>query len=93
MSVKHLEDYLEGRFNTWARITGKGDIITVADIDDAKAQDIFANLSGDLSPENLHMDGEASMAQVRRNSKLYHGAGAALLKMGFVDRNKFSEFA
>jgi len=39
-----------------------------------KARNIFSLLAGDLSPENLHCDGEISAAAARRKFKFFNAA-------------------
>ena len=91
MSRKHLADYLDQRFNFWERQRGEAEV-TVESLDDASAQEIFASLSGDLSPEHLYCDGEISATQARSKAKQFYGAANHLMSLGFKDRNKWSEF-
>ena len=90
--MKNLTTYVDDRINAWNRLSGKQEI-DVNNLTVTEAEDIFATLDGDLSPENLHCDGEISAAQARRKAKLFYGAGDELLKLGFKPSNTWSEFA
>lgn len=83
MSTKNLQSYLDSRFNRWAKITGKGDIINVSDLNQEVADKIFYSLDADMSPENLHCDGEISHREAQKRARLFLAAAAELEKMGF----------
>ena len=69
VGVRHLNDYIEQR-NRWLAIFNKNEDIqfplTQADVDRVCSQ-----LDGDLSPENLHCDGEISPAQAQAKYRFY----------------------
>jgi len=50
----------------------------------ADATALYQKLDGNMSPENLHCDGEISAAEARRRAKMFTGAAADLDRMGFV---------
>ena len=57
--TKRFEKYVEEK-NFWPKLTGKGTLITFP----LSAEDVkflADSLSSDLSPENLHCDGEISV--------------------------------
>jgi len=90
-SMKNLTTYVD-KINSWNRIT-KAPLVDVNNIDQEVADGIFDSLDFDLSPENLHCDGEISATAARRKAKLFYGAGDELLKLGFKPSNEWSEFA
>jgi histidyl-tRNA synthetase len=75
--MKALENYLF-RVNSWARLT-KGKLLTLDTAEDR--QKIAQKIESDLSPENLHMDGEASMQHVRTMLKLLKQARKELIAL------------
>ena len=58
-----LQNYVE-RMNSWSSIFDQGDIEFPLTAE--SAQKIGSNLDGELSPENLHCDGEISSAEAMR---------------------------
>jgi len=48
------------------------------------ATTLYHKLDGNMSPENLHMDGEITPSAARKRAKLFTGAAADLDKMDFV---------
>jgi len=68
-------------------------LIDLDNLDATMAQDIFDSLDGDLSPENLHCDGEISRAAAGRKAKLFYGAAKELMDMGYRSNEQWSEFA
>ena len=89
---KKLQTYLDQNINFWNKMQGKPEI-NVSDINSAIAQDIFDSLDADLSPENLHCDGEISASAAMKKYKLFRAAGDQLLVMGYRPTNTYSEFA
>ena len=89
--MKNLTEYVE-RLNAMNRIF-KRPTIDLDNLTDDMAQDIFNSLDGDLSPENLHCDGEISAAQARKKAKLFYAAANELMALGFRSNEKWSEFA
>ena len=90
--MKNLTTYVDTRINSWNRIT-KQPLVDVNSINQKIADRIFDSLDGDLSPENLHCDGEISATAALRKAKLFYNAGNELLKLGFKPSNTWSEFA
>lgn len=45
-------------------------------------KDIYRSLLSDLSPENIHSDGEASSSEVNRRYALYRGVYRELKALG-----------
>ena len=67
-----LEKYLENHVNGWRVLFNKELVAYPTTPDECKP--IFARLCGDLSPENLHCDGEITVAQARQKEKLFRSA-------------------
>lgn len=84
MSKAHLIAVIKDH-NFWPTISGKGTVISedITELTQANADLLFNKIDGDLSPENLHCDGEASITHVRREYAKLNGAAAELRKMGF----------
>jgi len=89
--MKNLTEYVE-RLNAMNKIFNRP-TIDLDNLTDDMAQDIFNSLDGDLSPENLHCDGEISAAQARKKAKLFYAAANELMALGFRSNEKWSEFA
>ena len=70
--MKNLNAYLEKK-NSWGAIFGSKPLTLPQD-----AARIRDSLEADLSPENLMMDGEASMSYVRKQHRLLTAALAEL---------------
>lgn len=62
MNISNLEQYVE-RKNQWAALF-KGKQLSLLNAKDRQA--IAESIDCDLSPENLHCDGEISAAQARK---------------------------
>jgi len=60
------------------------EVIDINDITTKQAKSLFYKLDGNMSPENLHMDGEISASQARARAKVFMGAVADLEKLGFA---------
>ena len=88
--MKALRKYINLR-NDWQKIFG-GEEIDVSKLDNAMAQRIFSILDGELSPENLHCDGEITPAAARRKAKVFRAAGNDLLVAGYWPESEWSEF-
>lgn len=69
VNVRHLNDYIEQR-NRWLAIFNKDDAITFP-LTQASVDRIIQQLDSDLSPENLHCDGEISASQARAKYAFY----------------------
>jgi len=79
---KDLKQYVDN-MNFMATLFNDGDEIDVNNITDADAKRIFEKLDGDLSPENLHCDGEISAGAVRAKKRHFNGVIAGLRRLGF----------
>jgi hypothetical protein len=66
--MKALKTYIDG-YNQWGAIFG-GTPITFP-LSQKVVDDIARRLDGDLSPENLHCDGEISAAEANRKYRFY----------------------
>ena len=64
--MKNLEAYVEQK-NKWNAIFGQGAMNFP--LNQSNANDLMNAIASELSPENLHCDGEAPMAYVRKKSK------------------------
>ena len=60
--MKNLEAYVEHK-NRWNAIFGK--TAMTFPLSQSNADDLMNSIASELSPENLHCDGEASPAHVR----------------------------
>ena len=61
--MKNLTHYIDNR-NSWNSFFPNSKPITFP-LDQKTVNDLARSLDGDLSPENLHCDGEASITHVR----------------------------
>lgn len=83
--MKNLKAYVE-RKNAWSKLFGSQPLVIGRD-----NQKIADSLDCDLSPENLHCDGEISAAQARAK---YRALTAAARELQQLDPSvKFYEFA
>ena len=64
--MKNLEAYLEQK-NRWNAIFGTAPM--TFPLSQANANDLMNSIGSELSPENLHCDGEASITHVRKKAK------------------------
>ncbi len=86
MNIKTLEQYVEQK-NRWGAIFGSKPLSLLNAQDRQKIAD---SIDADLSPENLHCDGEISPAQARKKYQILTRAAQELLS---IDPNvKFYEF-
>ena len=67
--MKNLQHYIDNR-NQWNSIFGATNQITFP-LTQKNADDLASALDGDLSPENLHCDGEISRAEAQRKYNYY----------------------
>jgi len=72
---ENLNNYIEQR-NRWMSIFSKQEL--VRPLNQAGVDCIVDQLNGDLSPENLHCDGEISPAQARAKYNFYKQVAAEL---------------
>jgi hypothetical protein len=66
--MQNLKNYVE-RLNFWNELSKRPLMTFPLSRDDAEK--IVYNLEGDLSPENLHCDGEISNAEAQRKYSYY----------------------
>ena len=86
MNIKTIEQYVEQK-NRWSAIFGQRPLSLLNAQDRQKIAD---SIDADLSPENLHCDGEISPAQARKKYQFLTRAAQELLS---IDPNvKFYEF-
>ena len=64
--MKNLETYLEQK-NRWNAIFGQAAMSFP--LSQSDANDLMNSIASELSPENLHCDGEASITHVRKKAK------------------------
>ena len=64
--MKNLEAYVEQQ-NKWNAIFGRGAMNFP--LNQSNVNDLMNSIGSELSPENLHCDGEAPMAYVRKKTK------------------------
>ena len=64
--MKNLETYLEQK-NRWNAIFGQAAM--TFPLSQSDANDLMNSIASELSPENLHCDGEASITHVRKKAK------------------------
>jgi hypothetical protein len=65
-NMKNLETYVEQK-NKWNAIFGQSAM--TFPLSQSNADDLMNSIASELSPENLHCDGEAPMAYVRKKTK------------------------
>jgi hypothetical protein len=86
MSISTLEQYVEQK-NRWGNIFGEKSLSLLRAEDRQKIADM---IDCDLSPENLHCDGEVSPAVARRKYQMLTRCAQELLS---IDPNvKFYEY-
>ena len=66
--MKALKEYIDRR-NQWNAIFGSAP--TTFPLSQKTVDEIARSLDGDLSPENLHCDGEISVAEAKRKYRFY----------------------
>ena len=66
--MKNLQTYIDQK-NAWGNIFGKPGI--TFPLDQKTVDDLARSLDGDLSPENLHCDGEISQRQAQAKYNFY----------------------
>ena len=67
--MKNLQHYIDNR-NQWNSFFPNSKTITFP-LDQKTVNDLARSLDGDLSPENLHCDGEISQAEAQRKYDYY----------------------
>ena len=76
MSFAHLEQLVDD-INFWAELKGEPKM-NAHQLTQADADKIYHKIDGNLSPEILACDGEASPAQVKRTYRMLTGAVSSL---------------
>ena len=74
--MKNLQHYIDNR-NQWNSFFPNSKTITFP-LDQKTVNDLARSLDGDLSPENLHCDGEISGAQAASKARELNNIRAAL---------------
>ncbi len=77
---KLLSNYIDD-MNRWRKFRGEG----LIDMDNigSYVEDIFDSLLSNLSPENIHSDGEASRSEVNARYRFYTGVYEELKGLGY----------
>ena len=87
MNISTLEHFVEQK-NSWNKIFGKAPLSLLKKED---RQEIADCIDSELSPENLHCDGEISHAEAMRKYKYLNRCAQELLS---IDKNvQFTEFS
>jgi hypothetical protein len=68
-TMKNLQDYIDNR-NSWNSFFPNSTTITFP-LSQKNVDDLAGSLDSDLSPENLHCDGEISQAEAQRKYNYY----------------------
>ncbi len=80
--MEYLTQFVNNQ-NRWGDIFGET-FLDLDKLDDALAQKLFGKLEAELSPENLHCDGEITAKQARTKAVLFNGAIRDLEKLGYT---------
>ena len=88
--MKNLTHYIDNR-NQWNSFFPNSKTITFP-LDQNTVNDLARSLDGDLSPENLHCDGEISQAAAMRKLRKLNKVCAELLKLDPSVRNQLGEY-
>ena len=77
---KLLSNYIDD-MNRWRKFRGEG----LIDMDNigSYVDDIFSSLLNNLSPENIHMDGEASATEVAWSYRYYKQVYKGMKELGY----------
>jgi hypothetical protein len=67
--MKNLQHYIDNR-NNWNSFF-PGNVTITFPLTQKNVDDLARSLDGDLSPENLHCDGEISQAEAQRKYNYY----------------------
>lgn len=79
--MKYLTKFVNEK-NLWNNMFG-WPVMDLSKLDNTLAQKLHNMLEGELSPENLHCDGEITATQARTKAKLFNGAVRDLQMAGF----------
>ena len=77
----HLRQYID-RKNAWNRLINIPEM-TPGRLSPDEAEHLFQSLDADMSPENLHCDGEISAQEARRRAEFYKAVYRELTGQGF----------
>ena len=88
--MKNLTHYIDNR-NTWNSFFPSSKNITFP-LDQKTVDDLARSLDSDLSPENLHCDGEISQAQAMRKLRKLNKVAAELLMLDPSVENHLGEY-
>jgi len=83
-NFRTLQSFLDQENRVAKLFGGKEYPMNVRALTQAQADELFQKLDANMSPENLHMDGEITAAQARKRARLFTGAYEDLKKLGFV---------
>ena len=86
-NMKTFVEYLNNWFSMYDKKLIQYPVKTVRD-----AHEIFLELDHELSPENLHCDGEISLVEANKKYWKLHKLGIQLIRKGFKPASKWSEF-
>ncbi len=89
--MKALQKFVDEK-NRFAAMF-KREPMDLSKLDTEMAAELFDMLDGELSPENLHCDGEITPAQARAKAKKLYAAGNDLLAAGYKPGSKYSEYS
>ena len=87
--MKNLQAYIDQK-NSWTRFFNAPAI--TFPLTQAEVNSITSGLDSDLSPENLHCDGEISQAAAMRKLRKLNKVCAELLKLDPSVRNQLGEY-
>ena len=79
--MKNTKTYIENI--NWRRRLFNKDEMDINNLTDEDIKDIYRSLLGDLSPENIHSDGEASSTEVNRRRAFYRAVYRELKALGY----------
>lgn len=86
MKYIKLQKYLDEQ-NRWDAFFGKP-AVSISSLDQKSVDELASSIDCQLSPENLHCDGEISLAEANRKYKKLANAADDLFK--FCDANKLT---
>jgi len=67
--MKNLQRYLDEKINFWNELTGRPEV--TLPLAEDEVIDLIEDIACNLSPENLHCDGEITAAQARTKYNFY----------------------
>ena len=87
--MKNLQAYIDQK-NTWGKFFNSTPI--TFPLTQAEVNSLASGLDSELSPENLHCDGEISQAEAMRKLRKLNKVCAELIKLDPSVRNQLSEY-